>query len=255
MERSDETLLQKTPPYSALAMYYDQIMEHVNYRQWANYVKILFRYANRSVRRVADLSCGTGSLLRYLPGFKRKAFGLDLSKDMLHQARKKNLKVPLICANFLRIPLKPLSLDAVLALYDSVNYLHEDAQILQFFSEVHSVLRWGGILIFDVVTPHLCSTVFKQYEEQGMLDEGNRYERRSFYVEHEQIQINRFKIWINGHLYEEEHRQKIWDLQHWQILIEKSPFRLVKIFSNFTLNPAHENSERAHFVLIKRKRK
>ena len=253
--KTGDVPIQKTVPYSALALYYDQIMEHVNYRQWANYVKILFRYANRSVRRVGDLSCGTGSLLRYLPGFKRKAFGFDLSLAMLKAAQKKVLKTPLACADFLHVPLKPLSLDAVLVLYDSINYVHEDTQILHFFEEVHLVLRWGGVLIFDVVTPHLCSTVFKRYEEQGMLDENNRYERHSFYLQKEQIQVNRFKIWIDGRVYAEEHRQKIWDLQHWQTLIEKSPFKLVKIFSNFTLNPAHDHSERAHFVLIKRKRK
>jgi hypothetical protein len=56
-------------------------------------------------------------------------------------------------------------------------------------------------------------------------------------------------------MYEEEHRQKIWDLDHWEQLIKNSPFKLTKIFSNFTLNPANENSERAHFVLIKRSRK
>ncbi len=242
-------------PYSALALYYDQVMEHVNYHQWANYVKILFRYSNRSVHRVGDLACGTGSLLRFMKGFKRQAFGFDLSLPMLKRAQKKLLKVPLTCADFLHLPLKPLSLDAALVLYDSINYLHAETEILQFFSEVHLSLRSGGILIFDIVTPHLCSTVFKHYEEQGMLDEDNRYERKSFFIEEQQIQVNQFKIWINGRIYEEEHRQKIWDLDHWQELIKKSPFKLVKIFSNFTLNPAHEKSERAHFVLIKKNRK
>ncbi len=253
--QTNEILPQKTVPYSALAMYYDQIMEHVNYRQWANYIKILFRYANRSVRTVGDLACGTGSLLRFLPGFKRKAFGFDLSLPMLKVAHKKIIKAPLTCANFLQLPIKPFALDAALVLYDSVNYLQTDDEIQQFFNEVFQTLRSGGIFIFDVVTPHLCSTVFRQYEEQGMLDEANRYMRRSYFLEDQQIQVNQFKIWINGRMYEEEHRQKIWDLDHWEQLIKNSPFKLTKIFSNFTLNPANENSERAHFVLIKRSRK
>lgn len=250
-----KNLPQKVTPYSALALYYDHIMEHVNYHQWANYVKILFRYSNRSVRMVGDLACGTGSLLRFMKGFRRKVFGFDLSLSMLNQAQKKLLKIPFTCADFLYLPLKPSSLDAALVLYDSINYLFTDDEIQQFFSDVYLSLRPGGIFIFDIVTPHLCSTVFKHYQEQGMLDENNRYERKSFFIDEQQIQINQFKIWIKGRIYEEEHRQKIWDLDHWQELIKKSPFKLVKIFSNFTLNPVHENSERVHFVLIKKSRK
>ncbi len=250
-----EPLAEKAIPYSALAKYYDQIMEHVNYRQWANYIKILFRYSNRSVRHVGDLACGTGSLLRYLGGFKRKAFGFDLSLAMLRVARHKSEHVPLTCANFLRLPIKPLSFDAALILYDSINYLHSDDEIRNVFGEVHKILRSGGIFVFDVVTPHLCSTVFRHYEEEGMIDEANRYWRRSYFVPEKQMQVNQFRIWINGRLYEEEHQQKIWTLGHWNELVADSPFKLVKIFSNFSLNPAHENSERAHFVLIKRSRK
>lgn len=250
-----EPLAEKAIPYSALARYYDQIMEHVNYRQWANYIKILFRYSNRSVRTVGDLACGTGSLLRYMGGFKRKAFGFDLSLAMLKVAQKKLTRSPLACANFLQVPVKPLSFDAVLILYDSINYLHSDDEIRRLFSEVHGILRSGGIFIFDVVTPHLCSTVFRHYEEEGMLDEANRYWRRSYFVPERQMQVNQFRIWINGRLYEEEHQQKIWDLEHWQTLAAESPFKLIKIFSNFSLNSAHENSERAHFVLVKRSRK
>jgi AraC-like DNA-binding protein len=63
--------------------------------------------------------------------------------------------------------------------------------------------------------------------------------------------VNQFEIWINGHHYFEEHRQKIFEIEQWAQMIGKSRFKLLHIFSNFSLNPAHDRSERAHFVLLK----
>lgn len=251
MEQFDSAA--KVTPYSALAEYYDQIMEHVNYRQWANYIKILFRYAHRSVRQVADLSCGTGNLLRYMHGFRRKTYGFDLSLPMLKVARKKLLKPRLACADFLSLPLKPLSLDAALVLYDSINYLQTPEEINRFLQEAYAALRIGGILIFDAVTVYLCQTAFRHYEEQSMTDEKNRYHRTSFFLEEEKIQVNRFKIWIDGKQYFEEHRQKIFEIEEWVQMIKNSDFKLMHIFSNFSLNPVHDHSERAHFILLKKK--
>ncbi len=248
MEKIDQAE-KRVPPYSALAYYYDRVMEHVNYYQWANYVKILFKYADRRVRYIADLACGTGSLLRYLGGMRRRVFGLDLSYSMLKAAQGKLYKSPLVCADFTSIPLKPLSFDAVLVLYDSVNYLHEDNAVLQFFDQTYQVLKPGGLLIFDIVTPHLCKTAFKKYYENAMTDDYNGYERFSFYREQDQTQVNQFKIWINGKFYFEEHKQKIREISQWIELIHKTNFKIERVFSNFTLKPAAETSERAHFVL------
>ncbi len=243
----------KVAPYSTLAVYYDMLMDHVNYHQWANYIKILFRYANRRVRFVADLSCGTGNLLGNMNSFWRRAYGFDLSLAMLKVARKKLPNFRLGCANFLHLPLKPLSLDAALVLYDSINYLQTPEEIEQFFHEVYAVLKYGGLLIFDIVTPYLCKNAFRRYEERDMIDENNRYYRKSFFLEDEQIQVNQFKIWIDGECYLEEHRQKILEIEEWIRLVKKSDFKLVHIFSNFTLSPVHDRSERAHFVLLKKK--
>jgi len=47
-------------PYDFLAEMYDDIMEHVNYVQWASYIKTLLS-SERKLQRFVDLSCGTGS--------------------------------------------------------------------------------------------------------------------------------------------------------------------------------------------------
>ncbi|MHB2154957.1 class I SAM-dependent DNA methyltransferase [Calditrichota bacterium GD2] len=241
--------LQQVAPYSVLASIYDHVMSHVNYAMWANYIKALFKLAGRRISVIADLSCGTGSLLPHLRGYRRKALGFDLSLPMLKTANRKSSARHLICADFRQLPVKTHSLDAALTLYDSVNYLHADRDALRFFNECYRTLRPGGLLIFDIVTPYLCKTAFKEYQESAMINENLRYDRFSFFDEDENLQINQFKIWVNGQCYYEEHRQKIREVKEWILLIKQTNFKLLEIFSNFSMKPVMETSDRAHFVL------
>lgn len=236
-------------PYSALASIYDFVMSHVDYHMWANYIKALFRLAQRPVSLVGDLSCGTGNLLGHLNSFNRQVLGFDLSLPMLQIAKQKFPDIGFCCSNFTNLAIKTKTLDVALSLYDSVNYLISDQEALQFFSETFRVLQPGGLLIFDVVTPYLCSTAFKKYHENAQVNENTRYERFSFFKADEQMQINQFQIWHNGEYYYEEHRQKIRSVKDWVQLISQSDFKIVEIFSNFSMKPVMETSERAHFVL------
>ncbi len=239
----------KMRPYSTLAYIYDAVMEHVNYAQWARYIKSLFHFANRPVKVLADLSCGTGNLLRFFNQRRLDTFGLDLSLAMLEMTRRKLPSTPLICADFKNLPLKNNSVDVALSLYDSVNYLLTDQEVVAFFNACHRILRPGGLLIFDIVTPELCRTTFRYYQEDRTLNPNCAYERTSFFQEADNLQINRFRIQLNGNTFFEEHRQRIREVQEWVRLIRQTPFKIEEIFSNFSTKPVHPHSERAHFIL------
>ncbi len=240
---------QPVKTYSALAQIYDYVMAHVNYKMWARYITAIFRLASRKVQVIADLSCGTANLLPHLKSFQHQVYGLDLSLAMLKVARQKNPQQPLICADFKHLPLQSSRVDVALALYDSVNYLMHEDDVLQFFSECYRILRPGGLLVFDVVTPFLCRTAFKEYHESANITENLSYDRYSFFKLDQSLQINRFKIQMAEQYFFEEHRQKIREIKEWIQLIKQSDFKLLEIFSNFSMKPVQETSERAHFVL------
>lgn len=239
-------------PYDFLAEIYDAVMEHVNYAEWAEYLKILLSSEERPARFI-DLSCGTGSLLYKLDLATTRTFGCDLSAPMLRRAVSKNIAGMggFCCGDFTTLPFRSAVFDVAVALYDSVNYLPDEAQVRRFFSEADRILKPGGLLVFDAVTPYICNTAFKDFQETQFFDEINGYERRSWYDVSEQIQYNEFILHLKGKTYEELHTQKIRKIKEWEKLVKKSPLRLEAVYADFTLTSAKRKSERAHFICRK----
>jgi len=245
--------IETAEPYEYLARIYDQVMEHVNYRQWARYIKTILTANIKNLDRLADISCGTGSILAHLNLKDTQFFGTDLSSAMLREAIRKKVLTQkrYLCADYLQLPFKNEMFDAIVVLYDSVNYLHTPRQVKQFFFEIHRVLNKKGILIFDAVTPYICKTVFREYQESQQLDDNIAYERRSWFDAKEQIQYNEFQFSYNQKSYEELHEQKIRSVSEWKNYVKKSPLKLIDIYANFTFRPIYRKAERAHFVCRK----
>ncbi len=239
-------------PYDFLAEMYDDVMEHVNYVQWASYIKTLLS-SERKLQRFVDLSCGTGSLLKNLDLENTVFAGCDLSVSMLRQAVSKNIPGMdgFCCSDFTALPFRAASFDAAAALYDSVNYLMDETQVGRFFSETTRILKPGGILIFDAVTPYICNTAFKHFQETQYFDETTGYDRRSWYDTLEQIQYNEFILHFNENIIEELHTQRIRKIKEWEKLVKKSQLKLEAVYADFTLKPAKRKSERAHFICRK----
>ena len=239
--------------YDALAEIYDQVMDHVDYKQWTRYVRSVFSAHVKNVQDIIDLSCGTGSFLAEMRLKNAKIIGCDLSSEMIQQAIRKSYKLPskFIVTDFLNTPFKAERFDVALALYDSVNYLLAEEQVSVFLSEAFRVLKPGGVLIFDAVTPYVCKTVFKDYYESQEIEKNTAYARRSWYDAAERIQYNDFRIELEGRDFEELHEQKIWSIRDWKRFIKKSPFVLEAVYANFTFRPIERKSERAHFICIK----
>ena len=247
-------MIEKARPYQQLAILYDTVMEHVNYKQWARYVLALIDKYGAGKQTVCDLACGTGSLLPYLAGRKRRVVGCDLSLSMLRRAKEKfsGQNVPLICADFRAVPLAESVCDAAVILYDSINYLHSGEEILNLFGEAARILKPGGVLVFDAVLPYVCREVFDGYEDVRFLSSDLGYRRQSWFDRQEGVQYNRFQIYANGQVFEELHRQRIWTLSEWREIIEKNrSLNLQAIHGDFTFRNVRPKSERAHFVLRK----
>ena len=119
-----------TDAYTALARCYDRLTDDVDYGKWADYVERHFRGAERPVRRVAELGCGTGSLTRLLARRGYEMTAVDLSPDMLAVADQKcaGLGVRFVCQDMSRLALLEPA-DAVLSCLDSVNYVTRPAAL------------------------------------------------------------------------------------------------------------------------------
>lgn len=148
-------------PYSYIAPIYDALMEEVDYRGWAFHVtEILSKQGIGPPARVLDLACGTGTATLLLAETGFDLIGLDLSKEMLEMARSKaeakRAKIEWMLGDMRRFKLDG-PVDAAISLFDSINYLTEEPELLDCFACVRKSLRPGGMFLFDMNTIHALS--------------------------------------------------------------------------------------------------
>ena len=244
----------KDHPYQALADIYDYVMRHVDYEEWAAYLRRLMeRFAHRP-RTVVDLACGTGniSLALCAVGYPVTT-GVDVSEAMLRIARKKALLAG-YSIDFEQRDLRYLKdlgpFDAAVCMYDSINYLLDIDHVAQALRQVHDILNPNGLFIFDVCTEQNSRLYFGDVKdrEEGP---GFSYERHSFYDGSERLQMNHFTICFEGQEgpIEELHVQRIYPVEEIVELVEAGPFEPLGFFDGLTFDKGSERSDRIHFVL------
>ncbi len=158
--------------YEALAGCYDALTGDVQYEKRAAYLCRLLRRAERPVRTILDLACGTGTMTCLLAERGYELIGVDLAEDMLAEAMNKALELPeesrplLLQQSMTNLRL-PQPVDAVVCCLDSLNYLTEPRAVQRAIRHVYDCLAPGGLFLFDV------NTVYKleNLDGQVFLDE------------------------------------------------------------------------------------
>lgn len=103
-------------------------------------------------KRVVDLGCGSGEVLRALTDAGHEAVGVDLSAAMLRLARDAAPRARLVRGSLYDVALPRC--DAVLAIGEPLNYTEPGRRpraLLPFFRRVHDALAPRGQLVFDVI--------------------------------------------------------------------------------------------------------
>jgi ubiquinone/menaquinone biosynthesis C-methylase UbiE len=242
-------------PYSELAQIYDHLMDHVDYRAWADYIVSVYDRFSSGVDTILEIACGTGSLSIELYKYGYSVTGTDLSPFMLKQAAEKfekaGIPLRLFAADMVSLPVAPNQFDAVLCLYDSINYVRKPRDLRNAVNEIASVLKKGGIFIFDICTIRNSEMFFTDHtmvERYGDIT----CERTCRFDPRRRIQENHFVIEHPGkkRIYE-SHYQKIYRLEEISDILEGLPFRELGRFDDMTFSPGTEKSMRVHFVLEK----
>jgi SAM-dependent methyltransferase len=97
--------------------------------------------------RVADAGCGMAKWPSALRRLGYRAVGVDISRDALALARRRDPGVALVVADSRRLPFRDRVLDAVL----SIGVVeHEEAGPHASLCELRRLLKPGGILVLDV---------------------------------------------------------------------------------------------------------
>jgi len=252
-EENDFCKLQNSEQYSALAEIYDRIMDHVDYHSWVVYILSVFTHFNVTVNNILEIACGTGTVLSELTEKGYNVTGFDKSFSMVKNAAlklsTKNIPIKLFNGDMTSIPIN-FKFDAIICLYDSINYLKEQYEFEKALNEIYSLLKDTGIVIFDICTVKNSNLFFSF---SSMTDDFGdfKYERICKFDNSERIQENCFKISGPNFKTTEKHFQKIYFIYEVKMMVEKCGFKILGIFDDMSFRKGTEESERVHFVLKK----
>ena len=239
--------------YTSFAEVYDQFMDNVPYREWADFLQEILQKEGINDGLVLDLGCGTGSMTEELAGRGYDMIGVDNSEDMLEIAMEKRQEsghdILYLLQDMQEFELYG-TVRAVVSVCDSVNYVTEKEELEQVFRLVNNYLDPGGIFVFDFNTEYKYREVLgdrtiaenredssfiwdnSYYEEEHM----NEYELTLFIQEADQKELY--------HKYQETHFQRAYTLEEIRELLEKSGLRFVAAYEDYTKEAPGKGSER-----------
>lgn len=135
------------------ALYYDLFYEKKDYRKESQYVlDLLKKHLKRMPRSILDLGCGTGGHALLWASRGLSVTGIDLSEEMLGQARRKakRRKLPV---RFVKGDVRSFQLgdtfDAVASMFAVMSYQTSRADLMNTFQCVRAHLPEGGVFLFD----------------------------------------------------------------------------------------------------------
>ena len=241
------TRKEKVLPYHAMAAIYDQIMDHVDYRMWANYISSLFRQFGNHVTHIVEGGCGTGRFAAEMVQLGYHIVGFDLSLPMIREAGKAT-DIPLWQGD-LRYHGLSGKWDTFLCLYDTIQYLSL-GEINKLLINVHQILSRDGLFIFDVVTESSVKKYWYNFTEKCPSKSGESI-RRSWYDRKKRCLNTEFDIYFrkDKKKYHESHCQYVYSVNEIKEVVRSSGFKLLGWFHDFTLQQGNSKSDRVHFVL------
>lgn len=219
------------------------------------YLKELFWEYGIENGLMLDLGCGTGTLTELMAAEGYDMIGIDNAEEMLEIAQEKKRAsghdILYLLQDMREFELYG-TVKGVYSICDSLNYITEEAELIQVFSLVNNYLDPGGIFIFDF------NTTYKYREILGERTIAENREECSFiwenyYYEDEKINEYDLSLFIKEdsglyRKYEETHFQKAYELEGMKQLLEKSGLQFVTAYDAFTKEAPSDTSERIYVI-------
>ncbi|MCL2170165.1 MAG: class I SAM-dependent methyltransferase [Defluviitaleaceae bacterium] len=229
--------------YSIFAQVYDELMD-APYQQWAELIEGFWLKYGEKPHLVLDLACGTGSMIAELTKSGYDTIGVDISPEMLMMARMKNPSALLLNQDMRELELYG-TVDAVLCLCDSLNYILEHNELTHVFKLVKNYLNPDGLFVFDINTIYKFEHILSD-NNFSHVGENAAYIWENFYDAKSRLNEYRTTFFVKAQKgtyarHEEIHVQKAYTDQEIKDALHAAGLELVAI---------HEESskERAYYI-------
>jgi len=231
--------------FEDLARYYDPLMSHVNYERWFTITLTLGELFGHAPRYL-DAACGTGTLAGQLRQAGWDATGVDLSRSMVRESRRKRRVLPVAVSDLRALPFVE-AFDITTCLFDSLNFLLTEEELACAFVQLYGALRAGGILYADIITERM---VTDHFEGQEWVETNDGFQSRwaSSYdkgsaVAESRVQVNTGNV--------SSIRERVYDLDVVTNLLAKAGFQLLGTFDADNWKAPRKKSTRIDIVAVK----
>ncbi len=238
--------------YNILAKHYDALMGDFDYDALVEFYESVYNKYNKSVKSVVDLACGSGVLTARLEKRGYDITAVDISEEMLAEARERLSENALIlCQDMCELDLYT-TYDAVLCSLDAINCLHSDDDVARALARVNLFLENDGVFIFDINSAHklkniypantftfesdLVYCIWESFLEDDLID----FEL-TFFEEGEDGRYTRYEDCIT---------QRVYETEQMEMLIKRSGLKLLETRDESFLSPK-DDSQRIYFICTK----
>lgn len=243
--------------YNNFANVYDELTQDIDYNKWADYVESILAKHHDTGKMILELGCGTGSFGIEMAKRGYDMICLDLSNDMLNiaseKANKEGVDILFLNQDMCNFELYG-TVDVIVCLLDSFNYLTKISAVKKLFKLVQNYLNPNGLFIFDINT---------QYKFENVLSDNLFYEIGDDvtyiwenYYNHK-TKIARFDLTFfvkEGMLYkrfDELHFERAYSHDEILEFIDNSGLKFISVYDELKLRKPPKNSERNFYICKK----
>lgn len=162
------------------AEFYDLLYQTKDYNKEARYIDTLIkRNLGDYEPKILDLACGTGKHAFELERMGYSIDGSDISNEMIKLAQKRALdlksNIKFYNYSFQESNNINAEYDVVISMFSAVNYLTSFEDISRSLTNMHGLLKSGGLLIFDywngnaVIRDYSPLKILRRKNEKGEL--------------------------------------------------------------------------------------
>lgn len=246
--------------YEGFAQVYDSFMDNVPYDEWTEYIKEIFKKYSlpENTGVIADIGCGTGNMTIPLAKAGYEMIGVDLSEEMLaianEKSEKENLNILYINQDMRELELLD-TVDGIISLCDSLNYITEKEELIEVFKRVYKYLEKKGLFVFDLNTIYKFENILSD-NSFCQTTENSAYTWENYYDSQERINEFYTNFFVENSAglyerYEEFHYEKGYTIDEITEMLEKAGLEFLAVYNELTFDRPTEKSEKIFFVARK----
>ncbi len=204
-----------------------------------------------------DLACGTGTIAIAMAEAGWRVYGVDGSAEMLAEAREKAAEAEgqvIWSQQDMRQVVLPEQVHLVTCLYDSMNYMLTDQDLLATFRAVSKTLQPGGLFLFDMNTAWVMASLwddeiyFTDSEELSVIMQSEYDQKR----QRTTVVVTCFER-VDGCYRKivEEHQEQAYPPEHVATLLNDVGLRVEAMYDCFSLREPTPTTFRVMFAARK----